>query len=160
MPNINIQPNRKSTKGDVYVLKKELQDGKKAQKWTDRTRIGINLGYSPRHTHSVSLILNLETGLVSPQFHCLYDDMFETTTGTQARSIPKSKWQAKAGFAAMEEDDVLTETINGESQDEEGNEETSENEGEEHTQEGESISLEEERYRTRSGRVVKNQRML
>jgi transposase InsO family protein len=50
----------------VYVLKKELQDGKIAQNWTDRTRIGINLGYSPRHAHNVSLILNLETGLVSP----------------------------------------------------------------------------------------------
>ncbi len=24
--------------------------------------------------------------------------MFETTTGTQARSIPKSQWQQKAGF--------------------------------------------------------------
>jgi transposase InsO family protein len=64
----------------VYVLRKELQDGRKAQKWTDRTRIGINLGYSPRHAHSVSLVLNLDTGLVSPHFHCLYDDMFETTT--------------------------------------------------------------------------------
>jgi hypothetical protein len=79
----------------VYVLKKELQDRKKAQKWTDRTRIGINIGYSPRHAHSVSLILNLETGLVSPQFHCLYDDMFETTTGTQARSVPRSNGKPK-----------------------------------------------------------------
>jgi hypothetical protein len=25
--------------------------------------------------------------------------LFETTTGTQARSIPKSKWQCKVGFA-------------------------------------------------------------
>jgi hypothetical protein len=82
----------------VYVLKKEIQDGKKARKWTDRTRIGINLGYSSRHAHSVSLILNLETGLVSPQFHCSYDDLFETTTGTQARSIPKSLWQFRSGF--------------------------------------------------------------
>jgi transposase InsO family protein len=28
----------------VYVLKKEIQYGKKAKKWTDRTRIGIHLG--------------------------------------------------------------------------------------------------------------------
>jgi len=87
--------NRHHSGCPVYVLKKELQDGKKAQKWTDRTRIGINLGYSPRHAHSVSLILNLETGLVSPQFHCLYDDMFETTTGMQARSIPRSNCKPK-----------------------------------------------------------------
>ena len=74
----------------TYVLKKELQDHKKIRKWSDRTRIGINLGYSSRHTLNVSLILNILTGLVSPQYHCQYDDLFETTTGTQARSIPTS----------------------------------------------------------------------
>ncbi len=68
------------------------------RKWTDRTRVGINLGYSSRHAHNVSLILNLQTGLVSPQYHCSYDDLFETTTGTQVRSIPISQWQFKAGF--------------------------------------------------------------
>ncbi len=82
----------------TYVLKKELQDKKKMRKWTDRTRVGINLGYSSRHAHNVSLILNLQTGLVSPQYHCSYDDLFETTTGTQVRSIPISQWQFKAGF--------------------------------------------------------------
>jgi len=74
----------------TYVLKKELQDHKKIRKWSERTRVGINLGYSSRHALNVSLILNLQTGLVSPQYHCQYDDLFETTTGTQARSIPTS----------------------------------------------------------------------
>jgi len=84
----------------TYVLRKELQDHKKIRKWSDRTRIGINLGYSSRHAHSVSLILNLQTGLVSPQYHCQYDDLFETTMGTQARSTPTSQWQYKAGFTS------------------------------------------------------------
>jgi len=79
-------------------LKKELQDHKKIRKWSDRTRVGINLGYSSRHALNVSLILNLQTGLVSPQYHGQYDDSFETTTGTQARSIPTSQWQYKAGL--------------------------------------------------------------
>jgi hypothetical protein len=82
----------------IYVLQQEIQNGRKAKKWQDRTRIGINLGYSSRHAHLVSLVLSLQTGLVSPQFHCSYDDLFETTTGTQARSIPKSQWQYKVGF--------------------------------------------------------------
>ncbi len=47
---------------------------------------------------NVSLILNLQTGLVSLQYHCQYDDLFETTTGTQARSIPTSQWQYKSGL--------------------------------------------------------------
>jgi len=55
----------------TYVLRKELQDHKKIRKWSNRNRIGINLGYSSRHAHSVSLILNLQTGLVSPQYHCV-----------------------------------------------------------------------------------------
>jgi len=82
----------------TYVLKKELQDHKKIRKWSDRTRVGINLGYSSRHALNVSLILNLQTGLVSPQYHWQYDDLFEATTGTQARSIPTSQWQYKAGL--------------------------------------------------------------
>jgi hypothetical protein len=83
-----------------------MQDGKKARKWEDRTRIGINLGYSPRHAHSESLILNIETGLVSPQFHCMYDDLFETMTGTQSRSIPKAQWHHKDGLTARDGKDA------------------------------------------------------
>jgi hypothetical protein len=97
----------------VYVLSKDMQDGKKARKWEDRTRIGINLGYSPRHAHSVSLIVNIETGLVSPRFHCMYDDLFETTTGTQSRSIPKAQWHHKASLPVREGDqDAQEETKN------------------------------------------------
>jgi len=88
----------------AYVLSKNMQDGKKARKWEDRTRIGINLGFSPRHAHSVSLILNIEKGLESPQFHCMYDDLFETTTGTQSRLIPKAQWHHKAGLTERDED--------------------------------------------------------
>jgi hypothetical protein len=88
----------------TYVLKMELQDHKKIRKWSDRTRIGINLQYSSRHALTVSLILNLQTGLVSPQYHCQYDDLFETTMGTQARSIPTSQWQFKAGFSSDKPD--------------------------------------------------------
>jgi hypothetical protein len=99
----------------TYVLRRELQDHKKIRKWSDRTRIGINLGYSSRHAHSVSLILNLHTGLVSPQYHCQYDDLFETTMGTQARSIPTSQWQYKAGFTSerpdADEDDESNEEL-------------------------------------------------
>jgi hypothetical protein len=72
----------------TYVLRKELQDHKKIREWSDRTRIDINVGYSSRHAHSVSLILNLQTGLVSPQYHCQYDDLFETMMGTVKILVP------------------------------------------------------------------------
>jgi hypothetical protein len=85
----------------AYLLKKELQDHKKIRKWSDRTRLGINLGYFDSQ-------LTI-TGLVSPQYHFQYDDLFETTMRTQARSIPTSPWQFKAGFTSdkpdIDEDD-------------------------------------------------------
>ncbi|KAL7480223.1 hypothetical protein ACHAW6_005922 [Cyclotella cf. meneghiniana] len=33
---------------------------------------------SPHHAQNVNLVLNLDTGLVSLQFHCRYDDFYET----------------------------------------------------------------------------------
>jgi hypothetical protein len=66
--------------------------------------MGIDLRYSSRHALSESLILNLQSGLASPQYHCQYDDLFETTMGTQARSIPTSQWQFKAGFTSDKAD--------------------------------------------------------
>ena len=40
--------------------------------------MGAYLGQSPHHAANVSLVLNPATGYISPQFHCTYDDYFET----------------------------------------------------------------------------------
>ena len=60
----------------VYVLDARLQDAGLAGliKWDPRSRLGIYLGYSLSLLGSVARILNLRTGLVSPQFHDLVDD--------------------------------------------------------------------------------------
>jgi hypothetical protein len=42
-------------------------------------RLGLNLGPSPMHARNVYLVLNLITGCDSPQYHCRFDDFFETT---------------------------------------------------------------------------------
>lgn len=62
----------------AYVLNDELAAGKSIPKWHKRARLGVYLGRSPNHAQSVALILNLATGLVSPQFHLKFDDLFET----------------------------------------------------------------------------------
>ena len=60
----------------VYVLDSRLQSGTIGPpKWEPRLRIGVYLGYSPVHAGSVALVLNPQTGNVSPQFH----DVFEYT---------------------------------------------------------------------------------
>jgi histone deacetylase 1/2 len=84
----------------VYVLDSALQQGKgySKRKWTERARVGLYLGPSPQHARSIHLVLNLETGLVSPQFHVSFDDHFETTRKGAAVLLPASKWQEKAHF--------------------------------------------------------------
>ena len=47
-------------------------------KWHKRARLGIYLGRSEAHAQSVALVLNLSTGLVSPQYHVAFDEQFET----------------------------------------------------------------------------------
>ena len=83
----------------VYVLQKELQDGNSLPRWDPRARVGIYLGHSPHHAASVGLILNQQTGLCSPQFHCYCDDLFETVKLDPAND---SLWQKLAHFHAQE----------------------------------------------------------
>jgi hypothetical protein len=62
----------------VYVLDPRLQDSKKIPKWSMRSRRGVYLGVSKHHSSTVHLILNPETGAISPQYHCIFDDTFST----------------------------------------------------------------------------------
>ena len=83
----------------VYVLATPLQQGQSLAAWMARARVGVNLGVSPTHARSVSLVLSLKTGLVSPQFHVKHDDLFETTSRKLGGySMPRSRWQQLSGF--------------------------------------------------------------
>jgi hypothetical protein len=77
----------------VFVLENALQALRSHNKWIDRARVGIYMCHSPSHASSVPLILNTQTGNVSPQFHCIYDDEFKTC---KRDAQFKSLWQMKA----------------------------------------------------------------
>ena len=62
----------------VYVLDPKLQDGKKLPKWNKRSRRGVYLGISKLHSSTVHLVLNVDTGKVTPQYHVVFDDTFST----------------------------------------------------------------------------------
>ena len=63
----------------VYVLDPcYFQDSKKVPKWAMRSKRGIYLGVSKHHSSIVNLVLNPETGVISPQYHCVFDDIFST----------------------------------------------------------------------------------
>jgi hypothetical protein len=81
----------------VYVLDNALQGGKHIQKWFKRSRVGIYLGMSPNHARSVALVLNIQTGLASPQFHIKFDDLFETVR--QPKEDQLIQWQVATHFS-------------------------------------------------------------
>ena len=82
----------------VYILNSDLQTGKPYHKWRERSRIGIYIGRSPHHARNVALVLDRETGLVSPQFHVSYDSSFDSLK----EGPIGSSWQLKAGFISRE----------------------------------------------------------
>jgi hypothetical protein len=51
--------------------------------------------FLPQHAKSVHLVLSLQSGCVSPQFHCAFDNNFETL---KEYNPPESLWQLKAHF--------------------------------------------------------------
>ena len=62
----------------VYVLDESLQTGKPFNKWKQHARVGIYLGQSPIDNQNVALVLNRNTGHVSPQFHVKFDSSFHS----------------------------------------------------------------------------------
>ena len=83
----------------VFVLDAENQSGNiGTPKWDPKSHAGIYLGHSPCHAGSVSLILNLSTGLISPQFHVVFDDEFTTVDYLESKIAPPN-WISLAKHA-------------------------------------------------------------
>jgi hypothetical protein len=82
----------------VYALSSSLVNGNSIPNWDNKYRLGMNLGTSPRHARNVSLVLNLTTGLSSPQFHVKHDELFETVASRIGAPGTISNWQSLAGF--------------------------------------------------------------
>ena len=76
----------------VYVLDPTLQKGSKLPKWQPRSRRGIFVGFSPAHSSDVPLILNTQTGHISPQFHVVFDDNFSTVNSLTSDDEPPPFW--------------------------------------------------------------------
>ena len=85
----------------IYVLESDLQVGKPFGKWERRSNIGIYIGQSPNHNKQVALVLNRKTGLVSSQYHVLFDDDFSLVKQDDL----DSEWMIKAGFVTRVEEE-------------------------------------------------------
>jgi len=90
----SVEVNRKHFKTfgcPVYVLNRNLQLGKPYGKWNERSKMGMYLGPSPAHNKNVALVLDLDTGLVSPQFHVMFDNEFQTIPDNKEIPLCKVK---------------------------------------------------------------------
>ena len=101
----NVEINKKHVKTfgcPAYVLHCNLQLGRPYGKWDERSKMGIYLGPSSVHNKNVAVIMDMDTGLVSPQFHVLFDNEFRTVNNDQ--SIPM--WKVKAGLLTQREIEI------------------------------------------------------
>jgi len=63
---------------------------------------------SEYHARTVSLVLNVETALVTPQYHVKFDDLFRTVAYPRNQSINTSAWKVKAGFLKPKQTEIAT----------------------------------------------------
>ena len=88
----------------AFVLDKNMQVGKrpKGGKWMGRAQMGIYLGQSPQHARSVALILNLQTGRVTPEFHVKMDSKFHSVKNLMRQDRVRVRWMEAAYFTGKE----------------------------------------------------------
>ena len=67
----------------VFVLEPKGQNYQKLPKWNQQARMGQFLGFSDEHYSLVENVLNLSTGNIPPQFHLVFDNLFETVIHTK-----------------------------------------------------------------------------
>ena len=85
----------------VYVLEPRLTTaGGKIPKWRPRSRRGQYMGASPVHAETVALVRNLSTGYISPQYHVVFDDKFETVYADEDSEPPE--WEKLCIFDRYE----------------------------------------------------------
>ena len=64
----------------VYILDRRLQEGLHTGKWHSRSELGVYIGHSHQYAGVVPLVWNPRTRLVSPQFHVIFDEHFDTVS--------------------------------------------------------------------------------
>jgi hypothetical protein len=62
----------------VYVLDRRMQEGTSPPKWTTRKPQKVYVRHLHPYSKSVPMVWDPKTKLVSPQFHVMFDDNFDT----------------------------------------------------------------------------------
>jgi hypothetical protein len=94
----------------VLVLETALQNGQSLPKFDPRSRMGVYLGHSSEHASSVALVLNPKTGIISNQYHLVFDDKFETiSTNDHTKTGQLALWtDISRRINAVASDDLIS----------------------------------------------------
>ena len=76
----------------TYTLNYCLQNGQKLPKWELRAQRGIFLGISKQHSSNITQLLHLSSGIISPQYHVVFDNYFQMVSSTEV-NVPQS-WES------------------------------------------------------------------
>ena len=82
-----------------------LDPNEHTPKWDPRSSLRIFVGFSAHHARNVAMVLNPYTGLVSPQYHIVFDDHFQTLPGLRGTEIPDS-WKTICKHNSTNSDDT------------------------------------------------------
>jgi hypothetical protein len=85
----------------VFTLQNALASDKSLPRWSPHAGLGLNLGPSPNLARNVYLVLNLMTRCVSPQYHCWFDDFFETLHHSGPDVSDTICWQQLSGLSCV-----------------------------------------------------------
>jgi hypothetical protein len=66
----------------VYVFETKLQNDQNLPKWNRRTCLGQFVRFLDEHSYMVANVCHLTTRYISPQFHVVFDNLFETVNCT------------------------------------------------------------------------------
>jgi hypothetical protein len=61
------------------------------QKWSPKAQLGIFLGFST--LHSSPLVMNVATGKISPQYHVIFYNKFETVISLKEGLLLEKEWE-------------------------------------------------------------------
>ena len=96
----------------VYALNPTISNGKKLPRWQPRSKRKVNMRLPSKHTSTVPLVLDLDTGYITTNFHVVLDDWF-TTVASEVDELPdfeSDEWYKLFGESTyqymLEEDDM------------------------------------------------------
>ena len=92
-----------------FVLACKLQNFEPYHKWNQRSEVGIYLSRLPQHAANVSLVLDRDSGYVSPQFHVVHNKMFESLRTLR----PACSWRTCIGLSSASDNPKMRQRPRG-----------------------------------------------